>query len=51
MWTMGAEVAAIRVGDWKAMYLEKTGPMGDSRIWKEPFVALRTPNLFTNLAR
>ena len=44
----GGEVAAIRVGDWKAVYLENR-PHG-LQIWKEPFVALRAPDLY-NLRR
>ena len=44
----GGEVAAIRVGDWKAMYLENRADR--LQIWKEPFVALRTPDLY-NLRR
>ena len=44
----GGAISAIRVGDWKAMYLEQR----DDRlqIWKEPFIALRTPDLY-NLRR
>ena len=41
-------VAAIRVGDWKAMYLENRAD--GLQIWKEPFVVLRTPDLY-NLRR
>jgi len=44
----GGEVAAVRVGDWKAMYLVNRADR--LQIWKEPFVALRAPDLF-NLRR
>jgi arylsulfatase len=44
----GGEVAAIRVGDWKAVYLENRANL--FQIWKEPFVVLRTPDLY-NLRR
>jgi arylsulfatase len=44
----GGEVAAIRVGDWKAVYLENRADR--LQIWKEPFVHLRTPDLY-NLRR
>jgi arylsulfatase len=46
--TDGGEVAAIRVGDWKAMYLENRAHQ--LQIWREPFVQLRLPLLF-NLRR
>ena len=39
---------AIRVGDWKAVYLENRAH--GLQIWKEPFVALREPDLY-NLRR
>jgi arylsulfatase len=42
------EVAAIRVGDWKAVYLENRAHQLD--VWREPFVQLRLPLLF-NLRR
>lgn len=43
-----AEVVAIRVGDWKATYLENRGrQLG---VWREPFIHLRAPHL-TNLRR
>jgi arylsulfatase len=42
------EVAAIRVGDWKAVYLENRAHQLD--VWREPFVHLRLPLLF-NLRR
>jgi arylsulfatase len=44
----GGEVAAIRVGDWKAIYLENRAHQLD--VWREPFVQLRLPLLF-NLRR
>jgi len=44
----GGHVAAIRVGDWKAVYLENRAER--LQIWKEPFVALRAPDLY-NLRR
>ncbi len=44
----GGHVAAIRVGDWKAMYLENRADR--LQIWKEPFVNLRAPDLY-NLRR
>ena len=40
--------AAIRVGDWKGVYLENRASQLD--IWREPFIELRTPLLF-NLRR
>jgi arylsulfatase A-like enzyme len=43
-----AEVVAIRVGDWKATYLENRAEQLD--VWREPFVHLRLP-LLTNLRR
>lgn len=44
----GAEIVAIRVGDWKATYLENRAEKLD--VWREPFVHLRLPLLF-NLRR
>jgi arylsulfatase A-like enzyme len=44
----GGEVVAIRVGDWKAVYLENRAHQLD--VWREPFVHLRLPLLF-NLRR
>ena len=44
----GAEVVAIRVGDWKAAYLENRAEQ--LQVWREPFVHLRLPLLF-NLRR
>ena len=41
-------IAAIRVGDWKAVYLENRADR--LQIWKEPFVQLRAPDLY-NLRR
>jgi arylsulfatase A-like enzyme len=43
-----AQVVAIRVGDWKAVYLENRAQQLD--VWREPFVHLRLPLLF-NLRR
>ena len=42
------DVAAIRVGDWKAVYLENRAHQ--LQVWREPFVQLRLPLLF-NLRR
>ena len=42
------QIAAIRVGDWKAVYLENRADR--LQIWKEPFVELRAPDLY-NLRR
>jgi arylsulfatase len=44
----GGDVAAIRVGDWKAVYLENRAEQ--LQVWREPFVHLRLPLLF-NLRR
>lgn len=46
--TDGGEVAAIRVGDWKAMYLENRAHQ--LQVWREPFTQLRLPLVF-NLRR
>jgi len=46
--TDGGEVCAIRVGDWKAVYLENRAHQ--LQVWREPFVQLRMPLLF-NLRR
>ncbi len=43
-----ADIVAIRVGDWKAVYLENRAHQLD--VWREPFVELRLPLLF-NLRR
>ncbi|MBK1816184.1 arylsulfatase [Luteolibacter yonseiensis] len=43
-----AEVVAIRVGDWKATYMENRAHQ--LQVWREPFVHLRAPHL-TNLRR
>lgn len=43
-----AEVVAIRVGDWKAVYLENRAKQ--LQVWREPFIQLRLPLLF-NLRR
>jgi len=42
------EIAALRYGDWKAMFLENRADR--LQIWLEPFVELRAPYLF-NLRR
>ncbi len=42
------EVVAIRVGDWKAVYLENRAEQ--LQVWREPFIQLRLPLLF-NLRR
>lgn len=44
----GGHVVCIRVGDWKAVYAENRART--LQIWKEPFVQLRTPDLY-NLRR
>ncbi len=44
----GGQVAAIRVGDWKAVYLENRARQ--LQVWREPFIQLRLPLLF-NLRR
>jgi arylsulfatase len=46
--TDGGEVCAIRVGDWKAVYLENRAHQ--LQIWREPFIKLRLPLVF-NLRR
>ena len=42
------DVMAIRVGDWKAIYLENRAEQ--LQVWREPLVHLRLPLLF-NLRR
>jgi arylsulfatase len=42
------QVVAIRLGDWKAVFLENRGQAFE--VWREPFVELRVPLLF-NLRR
>jgi arylsulfatase len=44
----GAEVMAVRVGDWKMVFMEQRAQYFD--IWREPFVTLRAPKIF-NLRR
>jgi arylsulfatase A-like enzyme len=46
--TDGGEVCGIRVGDWKAVYLENRAEQ--LQVWREPFVKLRLPLIF-NLRR
>jgi len=43
-----AQVVALRVGDWKATFLENRGQAFG--VWREPFTELRVP-LLTNLRR
>ncbi|MBD3676314.1 MAG: arylsulfatase [Planctomycetaceae bacterium] len=42
------DICAIRVGDWKAVYLENRAHQ--LQVWREPFIKLRMPLLF-NLRR
>jgi arylsulfatase len=44
-WTDEGDVAAIRVDNWKAVFMEQRC-QGTLQIWAEPFVTLRTPKLF-----
>jgi arylsulfatase len=44
----GAEVMAVRIGDWKMVFMEQRASYFD--IWREPFVSLRAPKIF-NLRR
>ncbi|MEQ9453416.1 MAG: arylsulfatase [Phycisphaeraceae bacterium] len=46
--TDGGKVAAVRVGDWKAVYLENRAHQ--LQVWREPFIELRLPLIF-NLRR
>jgi len=46
--TDGGDIAALRYGDWKAMFLENRADK--LQIWLEPFVELRAPYLI-NLRR
>jgi len=46
--TDGGEICAIRVGNWKAVYLENRAHQ--LQVWREPFIKLRMPLLF-NLRR
>ena len=46
--TDGGEVCGIRVGDWKAVYLENRAHQ--LQVWREPFIKLRLPLVF-NLRR
>jgi arylsulfatase len=43
-WTDDGSVAALRVDQWKMVFLEQRGHGFD--VWQEPFVALRLPKLF-----
>ncbi|MEM6750829.1 MAG: arylsulfatase [Planctomycetota bacterium] len=38
------EVVAIRLGDWKAVFMENRGQRFE--VWREPFITLRVPLLF-----
>jgi len=42
------QIVAIRLGDWKAVFLENRGVAFE--VWREPFIELRVPLLF-NLRR
>lgn len=42
--TDAGEIAALRYGDWKSMFLENRA--NQLQIWIEPFVELRAPYLF-----
>ena len=43
-WSDDGDLMALRVGDWKAHFLEqRSNGLG---IWADPFVSLRTPKLF-----
>jgi arylsulfatase len=46
--TDAAEICAVRVGDWKTVYLENRGV--GFEVWREPMAKLRVPLLF-NLRR
>ena len=41
---MVSEITAIRVGDWKAVFMEQRAK--GMQVWREPFVELRSPKLF-----
>jgi arylsulfatase len=43
-WSDDGELMAIRVGDWKAVFLEQRSKGFD--VWREPFSPLRAPKLF-----
>jgi len=43
-WTDDGNVAALRYGQWKMLFLEQRAHGFD--VWQEPFVALRLPKLF-----
>ena len=40
----GGQITAIRIGDWKAVFLEQQAK--GMMVWNEPFVELRSPKLF-----
>jgi arylsulfatase len=43
-WTDDGDLAALRYGDWKAVFAEQRAHGFD--VWSEPFVQLRIPRLF-----
>jgi arylsulfatase len=43
-WSDDGDLMALRVGDWKVMFLEQRARGFD--VWKEPMVALRAPDLY-----
>ena len=43
------QVVAIRLGDWKAVFLENRGQAFG--VWAEPFTELRVPLLFNQIGR
>jgi arylsulfatase len=47
--TDDGDLAAVRYGDWKAIFMEQK-TTGTLRVWMDPFVPLRVPLIF-NLRR
>src|SRR5262245_57825780 len=43
-WTDDGGLAALRYGDWKALFLEQRA--AGFQVWSEPFVPLRVPRVF-----
>jgi len=43
-WSDDGELMALRVGNWKAHFLDQRGVGFD--VWRDPFVTLRVPSLF-----
>ena len=43
-WTDDGDIAALRHGNWKIVFLEQRAHGFD--VWQEPFIALRFPKLF-----